>query len=74
MFICMHGQGRIFKNGGGGQVRSRYKQNRGGGGPGGGPTLGSMLKDLHRGPKREGGGPPGSPGSAHDVCIHVCMH
>ena len=41
------------------------------GGPGGGPTLGPMLKSLHRGPKRGIRTPPPPPptGSAHDSNI-----
>ena len=31
----------------------------------GGPTLGPVLKSLHRGPKGGGSGPPERPGSAH---------
>ena len=41
------------------------------GDPGGGPTLGPMLKRLYRGPKggRRPPGPPPPPGSAH---VHSC--
>ena len=45
-----------------GGVHLRSTRKKGGGGPRGGPTLGLMLKSLHRGPKGGGGaGPPGPP-------------
>ena len=46
----------FFKRWGGGHLRSTSKRK---GGPRGGPTLGPMLKRLHRGPKWGGeSGPP----------------
>ena len=45
-----------FLKGGGSILGLQAKE---GGGPRGGPTLGPMLKSLHRGPKG-GGGPHGS--------------
>ena len=59
------GRSRIFEKGGGGSILSLQQKK---GGPGGSPTLGPMLKSLHRGPKGGGGsGPPASPppGSAY---------
>ena len=48
----LRGGSRIFERGGGSILGLQAK--KGGGGPRGGPTLGPMLKSLHRGPK-EGG-------------------
>ena len=39
---------------------------------GGGPTLGPMLKSLHRGPKGGGSGPPGPPPWIRHYC--TCMY
>ena len=53
-----------FLKGGGGPSYV-YKQKRGG--PGGGPTLGQMLKSLHRGQK-------GAPGPPAPLDPPMCMH
>ena len=50
------GAGPGFLKRGGVHLRSTSKK-KGGGGPRGGPTLGPMLKSLHRGPRGGGGGP-----------------
>ena len=65
-------QGRIqdFWKGGGSILGLQAK--KGGGGPRGGPTLGPMLKSLHRGPKggvRTPRTPPPPPGSATEVYV-----
>ena len=55
-----------FLKGGGVHLRFTSKKKEG---PGGGPTLGPMLKSLQRGQKKWEGGPdplPPPPGSAHD--------
>ena len=49
MWTDHRGGSRIFERGGGVHLRSTSK--KGEGGPRGGPTLGPMLKSLHRGPK-----------------------
>ena len=51
-----------FLKKGGVHLRSTSKKR----GPGAGQILGTMLKSLHRGPKR-GGGPPAPPRSAHGL-------
>ena len=67
----------FLKGGGGVQIRSTSKK----GGPDGGPILGPMLKNLHRGTKGGGGPDPLPPGSAlviedivftEDAC-NVCV-
>ena len=62
---CVTQQGRIqdFSKGGGSILGLQAKKK--GGGPEGGPTLGSMLKSLHSGPKRGARTPWPRPGSAH---------
>ena len=45
-----------FRKGGGGILGLQAKQ---GGGAGGGPTLGPVLKSIQRGQRGEGSGPPG---------------
>ena len=69
----LRGGSRIFEGGG---VHLRSTSKKGGGSKRGGPTLGPMLKRLHRGPKGGGGpGPlPPPPGSATGaICKLECM-
>ena len=51
----------FFKGAGGSILGLQAKK----GGPGGGPIVGPMLKNLHSGPKRGVRTPPPPPGSAH---------
>ena len=66
--MCVSGADPGFLKGGGVHLDLGLQAKKGGGGPRGGPTLGPMLKSLHRGPKGGGGGPdpldPPPPGSA----------
>ena len=73
--VCIHahhrGGSRIFQKGGGVHLRSTSKKK--GRGPGGGPTLGPMLKSLHSGQKG-GSGPPGPPlDPPMNIRTYLCM-